>query len=333
RTTATPLSIGVFGAWGSGKSFFMRRVKDRVASLAETGRVEGRASAHHGQVVQIDFNAWHYSEGTLIACLVDHIFRNLRIEEDEDEATLRRRTAELITQLDRAKQGLADRERGVEESELRRLSAQRAVEAIEAKIPPAIAAKRREVEAAERSLAESNAALEDARAAEKAAVDAAIARAPVRAALEMFRKGVGDDPKVKAAAQAMTDLVSEVQSLGTRWLPFAIGLGVLVAGLLIAQLVDAKFYPHAITAITALGTVAGTALGWVKKLNAIADRGKEFQTAQARLADEAAEAARAAHKPKLDELAAQVNTRTGAVDSKKQELDALLGAPGVAKQD
>ena len=40
RATDTPLSIGVLGAWGSGKSFFMRRVRDRVARLAEQGRRE-----------------------------------------------------------------------------------------------------------------------------------------------------------------------------------------------------------------------------------------------------------------------------------------------------
>lgn len=331
RTTATPLSIGVFGAWGSGKSFFMRRVKDRVAGLAEIGRTEGRTSDYHGQLVQIDFNAWHYSEGTLIACLVDHIFRNLRIGEDEDAATLRRRTAELITQLDRAKQGLADREGAVEAAEARKLLAQRAVDAIEAKIPPEIAAKRRELEAAERGLAESKAEFENAQAAEQAAVDAAIARAPARAALELFRKGVADDPNVKAAARAMTDLVAEVQSVGTRWLPFVIGLGMVLAGLLIAQLVRSSLYAHAISAIAALGTVAGTALGWVKKLNAIATRGKEFQAAQAKLAAEAAEAARAAHKPKLDGLAAQIAIRTRTVGSKQTELDALRAAPHLAQ--
>ncbi|HSR96441.1 MAG TPA: P-loop NTPase fold protein [Kofleriaceae bacterium] len=332
RTTATPLSIGVFGAWGSGKSFFMRRVKDRVAHLADSGRTDGRASAYHGQVVQIDFNAWHYSEGTLIACLVDHIFRNLRIEEDDDEATLRRRAAELITQLDRAKQGLAERERGIEEAEARRLSAQRAVDAIEAKIPPEIAAKRREIDAAERGLAEARAELATAQQQAQAAVDAAIAQAPVRAALQLVRDGV-DDPAVKTAAKAMTDLVAEVRSVGTRWLPLAIGLGVLVVGLLIAQLVDSKVYAPVISAITALGTVAGTALGWVKKLNAIADRGKQFQDAQARLADEAARAASAAHKPALDALAHQIAMRTTAVDDKRKELEGLLAAPGVAKAE
>jgi hypothetical protein len=147
RTTHTPLSIGVFGAWGSGKSFFMRRVRDRVASL---GSDLVGDSSYYDRIAQIEFNAWHNSEGSLIACLVDHIFRNLRIgTEDEDEATLRRRSAELIVQLDRAKQDIAERERGVEEAEKQRLAAKRNLAEIEKQIGPEIMNQRRVIEAAQ----------------------------------------------------------------------------------------------------------------------------------------------------------------------------------------
>src|SRR6185369_6190520 len=66
RSTVTPLSIGVFGAWGSGKSFFMERVRERVAELAPSDDV-ARTSPYHGRIAQVSFNAWHYSEGSLIA--------------------------------------------------------------------------------------------------------------------------------------------------------------------------------------------------------------------------------------------------------------------------
>jgi len=63
RNTSTPLSVGVFGAWGSGKSFFMHRLRRRVNTFAKLGRNEGAQSKFHGRIAQIDFNAWHYSKG------------------------------------------------------------------------------------------------------------------------------------------------------------------------------------------------------------------------------------------------------------------------------
>lgn len=37
QTTPTPLAVGVFGEWGSGKSFFMSMVRCRVVELSESG--------------------------------------------------------------------------------------------------------------------------------------------------------------------------------------------------------------------------------------------------------------------------------------------------------
>src|SRR5207344_2875335 len=39
KALETPLAIGLFGDWGSGKSFFMRRLQERIVELTE-------ASAH-----------------------------------------------------------------------------------------------------------------------------------------------------------------------------------------------------------------------------------------------------------------------------------------------
>ena len=74
RSLAPPLSIGVFGHWGAGKSFFMARMHQFVEQLAKQDE-EGRW--FHNKIVQIRFNAWHYMETNLWASLVEHIFTEL----------------------------------------------------------------------------------------------------------------------------------------------------------------------------------------------------------------------------------------------------------------
>jgi len=81
RQFVPPLAIGIFGEWGSGKSFFMRLVYDAIeqrrpwplqAPLSSDGGIDLL-----NNVVQIRFNAWHYAETNLWASLVDHIFTSL----------------------------------------------------------------------------------------------------------------------------------------------------------------------------------------------------------------------------------------------------------------
>ncbi|MGY2226807.1 P-loop NTPase fold protein [Pseudomonas gingeri] len=77
-----PLAIGLFGDWGSGKSFFMRLVYEHIerltsATLPVKGAPEAGSSDFHREVVQIRFNAWHYAETNLWASLVEHLFTEL----------------------------------------------------------------------------------------------------------------------------------------------------------------------------------------------------------------------------------------------------------------
>jgi hypothetical protein len=70
-----PLSIGLFGEWGSGKSFFMSKLRAKVDQLA---RAAGTTDAVFcSQVVQICFNAWHYVDENLWASLVTEVFDKL----------------------------------------------------------------------------------------------------------------------------------------------------------------------------------------------------------------------------------------------------------------
>ena len=68
--TPLPLSIGLFGAWGSGKSHFMGLLRSEIDALrGQPGCVS--------DVVHVRFNAWHYADSNLWASLGDEIFRAL----------------------------------------------------------------------------------------------------------------------------------------------------------------------------------------------------------------------------------------------------------------
>ncbi|WP_187365846.1 P-loop NTPase fold protein [Trebonia kvetii] len=68
-----PLSIGLFGAWGSGKSYFMGLLRSEIDSRC------GRPG-YVRDVVHVGFNAWHYADSNLWASLGDEIFRKLMDE-------------------------------------------------------------------------------------------------------------------------------------------------------------------------------------------------------------------------------------------------------------
>lgn len=72
RELSPPLAIGLFGEWGAGKSFFMRAMKTATAKLKRTF-----PERFCQEVVEIDFNAWHYADGNLWASLVSHILERL----------------------------------------------------------------------------------------------------------------------------------------------------------------------------------------------------------------------------------------------------------------
>ncbi len=88
RSLTPPLSVGLFGDWGSGKTFFMDRLRDKITMLAEEPATE--RPLYWQRICQIKFNAWHYAETNLWASLVSSIFNELRAyldgpEEDSDE--------------------------------------------------------------------------------------------------------------------------------------------------------------------------------------------------------------------------------------------------------
>ena len=76
-----PLSVGLFGDWGTGKSSFIAMMKQQVREIARTADAatkKGEKTAYVTDVIQIEFNAWHYLDANLWASLVAHIFEEIQ---------------------------------------------------------------------------------------------------------------------------------------------------------------------------------------------------------------------------------------------------------------
>ncbi|MGH3885507.1 MAG: P-loop NTPase fold protein, partial [Pseudonocardiaceae bacterium] len=96
RTLTPPLAIGLFGDWGSGKSYFLRSVQRKIDDLVST---EVAKPPFYRKIAQIEFNAWQYVEGNLWASLLEHLFRNLRRAGEDDDDLLEARRNEYLTQI------------------------------------------------------------------------------------------------------------------------------------------------------------------------------------------------------------------------------------------
>ncbi len=80
RSLEPPLSIGLFGPWGSGKTTFLKRLRQAVddrAHEAKDAKGAGQPTAYVSNVVHVSFNAWHFAEDALTSSLVDTILRAL----------------------------------------------------------------------------------------------------------------------------------------------------------------------------------------------------------------------------------------------------------------
>jgi serine/threonine protein kinase len=88
REVKPPLAVGLFGDWGTGKSFFMKAMEKRIECIAKasqaaeervsaSGASTDNSSGYCAHVVQVWFNAWHYMDSNLWASLAAHVFQCL----------------------------------------------------------------------------------------------------------------------------------------------------------------------------------------------------------------------------------------------------------------
>lgn len=111
KDVQAPLSIGLLGDWGSGKSFFIEQIKKAIAELKEEGRPELFA-----RVVEIEFNAWHASDANLWASLVTSIFDKIWENVSPADDTRDRKAARerLQKQIEQARGAVHEAETQVE---------------------------------------------------------------------------------------------------------------------------------------------------------------------------------------------------------------------------
>ncbi len=107
KSTPLPLAIGIFGQWGSGKSTFMRQIKKGIESEIKN-KERGDQYFYHN-ILQIEFNAWHYSDKNLWACLIYQIFKKLHEElkghaKDADKKLLHEVKEKLKSEIKSLKQ-------------------------------------------------------------------------------------------------------------------------------------------------------------------------------------------------------------------------------------
>ncbi|HEU4542283.1 MAG TPA: P-loop NTPase fold protein [Jiangellaceae bacterium] len=80
RQLEPPLSIGLFGDWGTGKSFFITRLRQRVETLSREARDSGLPQHqidYWKHVRCLEFNAWTFAEANLWASLMESVLATM----------------------------------------------------------------------------------------------------------------------------------------------------------------------------------------------------------------------------------------------------------------
>ena len=104
-----PLSLGLFGDWGSGKSFFIAKLRESIKQIEANYRRDEKKTGTPSQwctrVLQIDFNAWHFSDANLWASFVTRIYSALYEELDGKAESDRQLRSKLETGTSRKRRG------------------------------------------------------------------------------------------------------------------------------------------------------------------------------------------------------------------------------------
>lgn len=133
RAVEPPLSLGLFGDWGSGKSFFMRMMEKRIEQLKEASQHAKGDTAFCTNIVQLKFNAWYYIDTTnLWSSLTSAIFEGLAralLKKDDVDSEYKR--ARLLANTIKSRDELANAEREKNEADAKLLENQQRLSELE----------------------------------------------------------------------------------------------------------------------------------------------------------------------------------------------------------
>jgi hypothetical protein len=313
RALEPPLVIGLFGDWGSGKSYFLDAIRRRIDQLIDSDEIRAKSQREipfWKRIVQVDFNAWHYVEGDLWSSLVDHIFTQLNLaSEKATDNEVERRQRYYLQQLETTSESL------------RRLEVKKSL------VKNELMKRRSEVAALEKSRNDALNALRKAQAEKIVARQIESSKDSVVQALESVRLGgEADSLTFGEAMDALTSARAELgrgtsllrpiladRNLTLRLLLF-VGLAVLIP-FLIERLIGSGIVA-AFAGLASLLAVAtrrlGSASRWVRaKLDEIDKARKEVQREL--------ELAESEWRRRLDQAEQQVRETSDQLDEVKRD--------------
>jgi peptidoglycan hydrolase-like protein with peptidoglycan-binding domain len=306
RDTPLPLAVGLFGDWGSGKSFFMALMQERMAELAQlaaSGRPEAEPFCR--EVRPIRFNAWHYVDTNLWASLAATLFDELARADAPDEAQVK------LGQLDEAREKVesarAEREQLEREAQQLETAVSRPTTALRTSASVAIRAVR-----GDRKLRTKLRQAAAPEATEPATEPQAAAPETTEPATERLVAVLGEVESTSEKARTVWRLFEEELLHRRRWVTL-VSLVVLV-GIAVAVSVLAG-WPPVVKAVTLAGGLAAgltPALGGALRVLYLAREAREArelpllekrdELARARAAEDAAEREVAQRERELAEL-------------------------------
>jgi hypothetical protein len=112
-----PLAVGLFGEWGSGKTFVLDRIVATLTDLAGS-----KDQGYVDDITIVTFNAWHYAETNLWASLVDQVLQKIAppaIETIPEVQQALRQAADAAEELRRVDSDVAKADAAVNEATAR----------------------------------------------------------------------------------------------------------------------------------------------------------------------------------------------------------------------
>jgi hypothetical protein len=244
RTLSPPIALGLFGNWGSGKTFFMHRLDDAVQELT---RESDEASAFCDRVVSVWFNAWHYAEANVWASLIHQIFESLSPAKDAPTRLLDAAAKKVKRVQGTKTEALADKEAAERDAEEARVKVERIEEDQKVALMEAAGLRGQDLPNAVRP-------------------DSAVFKAFEKAAEAVGLKSIGSGAREIAETwAAMRELAGSPRRLATAgpWYRTPLFAGVVIAVVLGIGAILTRNVIHVPAGLTAVFALVSGAVAWL----------------------------------------------------------------------